>query len=149
MHGAEQSVSVPGILEYFRPGECNHRIHNSTGRTNSLAGRAKDDLLVNVVQSNSRSHIARELLHRDSPPRRDIAVIGDRPRANRSIRAASDNPALCRVDLERRDIRYSALRSLDDGQRFRVSAGETVEYEHRSEERRVGKECRSRWSPYH
>ena len=26
---------------------------------------------------------------------------------------------------------------------------ETGEYEHRSEERRVGKECRSRWSPYH
>ena len=26
-----------------------------------------------------------------------------------------------------------------------VSAGEAV----RSEERRVGKECRSRWSPYH
>ena len=24
-----------------------------------------------------------------------------------------------------------------------------VEYETRSEERRVGKECRSRWSPYH
>ena len=25
----------------------------------------------------------------------------------------------------------------------------TREIEHRSEERRVGKECRSRWSPYH
>ena len=25
----------------------------------------------------------------------------------------------------------------------------TVELEERSEERRVGKECRSRWSPYH
>ena len=24
-----------------------------------------------------------------------------------------------------------------------------VKVEHRSEERRVGKECRSRWSPYH
>ena len=24
-----------------------------------------------------------------------------------------------------------------------------VEYNERSEERRVGKECRSRWSPYH
>ena len=24
-----------------------------------------------------------------------------------------------------------------------------IEYEGRSEERRVGKECRSRWSPYH
>ena len=27
--------------------------------------------------------------------------------------------------------------------------GETVETVSRSEERRVGKECRSRWSPYH
>src|SRR5689334_25014937 len=25
----------------------------------------------------------------------------------------------------------------------------TIRYNHRSEERRVGKECRSRWSPYH
>ena len=25
----------------------------------------------------------------------------------------------------------------------------TPVFEHRSEERRVGKECRSRWSPYH
>src|SRR2546427_4134007 len=25
----------------------------------------------------------------------------------------------------------------------------TAHYDHRSEERRVGKECRSRWSPYH
>ena len=24
-----------------------------------------------------------------------------------------------------------------------------TDYRHRSEERRVGKECRSRWSPYH
>src|SRR2546426_10530247 len=27
--------------------------------------------------------------------------------------------------------------------------GERVVHDHRSEERRVGKECRSRWSPYH
>ena len=27
--------------------------------------------------------------------------------------------------------------------------GEPIEEELRSEERRVGKECRSRWSPYH
>ena len=26
---------------------------------------------------------------------------------------------------------------------------EACQEEHRSEERRVGKECRSRWSPYH
>src|SRR2546426_10968681 len=35
-------------------------------------------------------------------------------------------------------------RQLDDGGRHVVAA-----VEHRSEERRVGKECRSRWSPYH
>ena len=28
-------------------------------------------------------------------------------------------------------------------------AYELIPYEVRSEERRVGKECRSRWSPYH
>ena len=36
----------------------------------------------------------------------------------------------------------------------RMDSGKIVRYEgyrvqHRSEERRVGKECRSRWSPYH
>src|SRR2546430_7690588 len=30
-----------------------------------------------------------------------------------------------------------------------VLFGEATAYPHRSEERRVGKECRSRWSPYH
>src|SRR5690554_630486 len=34
--------------------------------------------------------------------------------------------------------------------RQRISMGEESEYAYmRSEERRVGKECRSRWSPYH
>ena len=28
-------------------------------------------------------------------------------------------------------------------------SGKTTQYWQRSEERRVGKECRSRWSPYH
>ena len=28
-------------------------------------------------------------------------------------------------------------------------AGEVKDFDYRSEERRVGKECRSRWSPYH
>ena len=28
-------------------------------------------------------------------------------------------------------------------------AGIPISYRYRSEERRVGKECRSRWSPYH
>ena len=39
------------------------------------------------------------------------------------------------------DVEYSVLNEWDNGQ--------SVEVKVRSEERRVGKECRSRWSPYH
>ena len=53
-----------------------------------------------------------------------------------------------------------ALAAADDGDIIFVAKGtytQTVEYQlfskdikiYRSEERRVGKECRSRWSPYH
>src|SRR3712207_9428801 len=37
----------------------------------------------------------------------------------------------------------------EDRQREPGGAVTTAEEDHRSEERRVGKECRSRWSPYH
>ena len=41
------------------------------------------------------------------------------------------------------------FRAVDDVS-FRVRRGETLAIVgERSEERRVGKECRSRWSPYH
>ena len=36
----------------------------------------------------------------------------------------------------------------DATERFTVASGDRISYS-RSEERRVGKECRSRWSPYH
>ena len=35
------------------------------------------------------------------------------------------------------------------GRRFRIWKFRTMVPDARSEERRVGKECRSRWSPYH
>ena len=34
-------------------------------------------------------------------------------------------------------------------QKIVLATGPVYEIEDRSEERRVGKECRSRWSPYH
>ena len=39
--------------------------------------------------------------------------------------------------------------NLDLSQRKVMSSRDLVHAQHRSEERRVGKECRSRWSPYH
>src|SRR3990167_7464353 len=44
-----------------------------------------------------------------------------------------------------RAMEVSVSRVLRDGTQIEISSYEIV----RSEERRVGKECRSRWSPYH
>ena len=50
-------------------------------------------------------------------------------------------------DAPKREIFQLCLdQNIPDGQRFRVLQ---IGYPGRSEERRVGKECRSRWSPYH
>src|SRR5258708_14934336 len=56
-------------------------------------------------------------------------------------------------------IRYASHFPLDRGEELRISinpidrdqaiALQLLKREARSEERRVGKECRSRWSPYH
>ena len=44
------------------------------------------------------------------------------------------------------DVKIRALNGVD----FKIDKGEfAVVLGPRSEERRVGKECRSRWSPYH
>src|SRR2546425_3776939 len=55
------------------------------------------------------------------------------------------------IDPEEREL-YSPARVAEETKKFyRVYAecGELLSEVSRSEERRVGKECRSRWSPYH
>src|SRR2546427_13214648 len=44
---------------------------------------------------------------------------------------------------------HSRLARQAPGHDSRLAAGSNVRLARRSEERRVGKECRSRWSPYH
>ena len=41
------------------------------------------------------------------------------------------------------------LAAIGPGIGLGILVGKTAEAQARSEERRVGKECRSRWSPYH
>ena len=43
------------------------------------------------------------------------------------------------------DVDYNRINELSNG----IDSRNNVKTEKRSEERRVGKECRSRWSPYH
>ena len=71
---------------------------------------------------------------------------------------ASDETAL-RSDLgklgyhlfeaRRRGAPKLALPGLGRGGRRRIPVQDFMIFNQRSEERRVGKECRSRWSPYH
>src|SRR2546427_5834229 len=63
-------------------------------------------------------------------------------------------PALEREaeSLEKLAQAFQLLRGrafVDAVQRRMFALGENVRSANRSEERRVGKECRSRWSPYH
>src|SRR3712207_8747118 len=44
---------------------------------------------------------------------------------------------------------YSALKNINLPDKKIITIEDPVEYQMRSEERRVGKEGRSRWSPYH
>ena len=57
----------------------------------------------------------------------------------RSQKTEQQADRLSRIGLENR--KYTRARSTDYGEGKGMSV--------RSEERRVGKECRSRWSPYH
>ena len=45
--------------------------------------------------------------------------------------------------------RLAILEELRGGEKCACVLQEPMELTQRSEERRVGKECRSRWSPYH
>src|SRR5438093_13626335 len=66
----------------------------------------------------------------------------------RHTRLVSDwSSDVCSSDLRRVEGAPAAPTADDDGPDLLDHAVETVE--ERSEERRVGKECRSRWSPYH
>src|SRR5258706_11744998 len=52
-------------------------------------------------------------------------------------------------ELEREPVRVRELHRLLDDLDFRALKRRFASEIARSEERRVGKECRSRWSPYH
>src|SRR3989454_3568861 len=52
-------------------------------------------------------------------------------------------------ERDQRDLHDIHPRQLVDGETHAVHCNGAVWNRDRSEERRVGKECRSRWSPYH
>src|SRR5256886_6456143 len=84
---------------------------------------------------------------------RDLTVTGVQTCALPiSERGARSRRACSSLAPRGRRVRRAVLGSLETaraGGRRRLDPHEAAAGEPRSEERRVGKECRSRWSPYH
>src|SRR5256886_5805891 len=57
--------------------------------------------------------------------------------------------ALAFPDLSKIDTDWAGMHPIIGGAPREVGDSAACHYRLRSEERRVGKECRSRWSPYH
>src|ERR1051326_5924005 len=77
----------------------------------------------------------------DVPPLRDL----QRQHADASRQFEPSARARARRTLSRRSLAHILSATQRDG----FAANTCVATSPRSEERRVGKECRSRWSPYH
>ena len=90
---------------------------------------------------------------------RELAGMGERARAASRVlstaRTEDKNGALramaAAIRADSAAILGENAKDLEDGHAARLSAAtlDRLALRSRSEERRVGKECRSRWSPYH
>jgi hypothetical protein len=96
-----------------------------------LTRAAQHHLFVSRIQGNPGSGVAGELVDRNLPTWRNIAIIFDAPHADEAALASRHYPALGTVDLERTDLRHAALRSLDHAQGFRVAARHPVKTQQR------------------
>ena len=115
----------------FRSGK-NHHITNSTER---------------VSDPNISAHLGLNLLHPDKPGERYIIIgfqnVGIFPLF------AVQNKTFHHHHLSSSLYNHHFIHWLFTHIKFKFCAKATNTLIDRSEERRVGKECRSRWSPYH
>ena len=79
-----------------------------------------------------------------------LLLTGCSPRATAPLETepAAEGPEIAYVPLDDRPDNVERVVYLSHSLGYRLEMPELADYR-RSEERRVGKECRSRWSPYH
>src|SRR2546426_6950122 len=123
-----------------------------------LPSGANEVLLLDVVAGVSYDGMTTVLVFFFSSRRRHTRLQGDWSsdvcssdlhvagrRARRAELGAQRGVGMLERDLQR-ELREIAHRAAHFGE---IGAAREVARHDRSEERRVGKECRSRWSPYH
>ena len=126
-----------GHLDFYEPSELDVLLHRSA-RIMGIA-LTEDGATEIAGRSRGTPRIANRLLRRV----RDFAEV----RADGVVTAETARAALKVYDVD--DLGLDRLDKAVLGALVRSFGGGPVGLSTRSEERRVGKECRSRWSPYH
>ena len=105
-----------------------------------LTDQAKTQELIDLAKSKYSAAVAAKQNMQDAQTAYDTAV------SDGATATTAKNNAQSAVDAQQtvRDSAYTNLQSKQDALDIA-----NINLSNRSEERRVGKECRSRWSPYH
>ena len=109
--------------------------------TNFIKKKQEDRKLVSVdheSEKEKRRH-TKDLIRKIEEKQKDEQVILERYKEV----AVDDNSEIEDVDIDSKPTQESVEEGIND------PAVPSESFSARSEERRVGKECRSRWSPYH
>ena len=119
-------------------GKLNTKIKKSAGRKNQVDLELEEHVYIDDEQEVAFDHHGKEI---KMPYKMSSRLIESYPR--RTLEKTKNN-------VKKPEITYdAAVTRLTSKLKKSVSIGKRNLQEKRSEERRVGKECRSRWSPYH
>src|SRR3712207_425477 len=117
------------------------RVDVRDGRAEGVTLESGEELRADLVLSSADARVTFEgLLQPDALPPEFLADV-----RRYKYRGSSGKVNIALDGLPS----FAALPGPGEHLRGAISFSPSVEYMERSEERRVGKECRSRWSPYH
>ena len=104
-----------------------------------------------IVESPAKAKTINKYLGRDYTVLASYGHVRDLPSKDGSVKPDADFAMDWEVDARARKHLKEIARAVKGAKRLYLATDPDREGEaiSRSEERRVGKECRSRWSPYH
>ena len=129
------------LFQMMKNYEKAEKFYNKVHKNHNLFLESKKNIAINKIHQNNTKKAEEEL----------ISLIDLYP-SNENLFVSLADFYKSTKQYKRAIPYYSIIlnnQDLDEDQRWRLLYMRGICYERRSEERRVGKECRSRWSPYH